>query len=104
MNKLAVALRALRDDEFLEKAAKGAGVLGTVANVLRSVDKAGVGASNFLKAKGHKNLAAVARVAPHVAIAGGAKQAYESEPVRKVRRKYQEYKIRKAMRQAQQGY
>ena len=104
MNKIAAALAILRDDEELEKLAGGPGVLGGVANVLRAGDKAGQAASKFLQSKGHKNLAVAARFAPHAAGAYGAKKAYESEPVQRVRMKYREHKIRKAMRQAQRGY
>lgn len=104
MDKIAAALEILRDDELLEKMAKGRGVLGGVVNVLRAGDKAGKSASDFLLSKGHKNLAVAARFAPHAAGAYGAKKAYESEPVQEVRRKYREHKIRKAMRRAQQGY
>jgi hypothetical protein len=105
MDKIDIALAILRDDELLEKmAGPGPGVLGTLGNVLKSVDKAGQGASSYLASKGHKNLAAVARVAPHVAVAGGAKKAYDSETSQRLRNKYREYKIRKAMRTVQQGY
>lgn len=104
MDKTASALEVLRDDELLEKLAKGAGVLSGVGNILRAGDRGGQAAANFLRSKGHGNLALAARVTPHVALGVGAKKAYDSEPVQKVKRKYQEHKIRKAMRIAQQGY
>lgn len=101
MNKIALAFAVLRNSEEMEKTG---GVLGGMANIVRSADKAGQAASQFLASKGHGNLALAARFAPHAAGAYGAKKVWESEPVQNVRRKYQEHKIRKAMRQAQQGY
>jgi hypothetical protein len=102
MNKLAAAFALLRtENETLEKVG---GVLSGAANVLRAGDKAGQAAAKFLAEKGHGNLAAVARVTPHIGAAYGAKKAYESDTVQGLKRKYQEHKIRKAMRQAQRGY
>lgn len=104
MDKIASVLAVLRDDGLLEEMSKGAGVLSGVGNILRAGDKGGQAAANFLRSKGHGNLALAARVTPHAAAAVGAKKAYDSEPSKNMRRKYQEYKIRKAMRIAQQGY
>ena len=104
MDKVAIALAILNDDELLEEMSKDAGVLRGAANVLRAGDEAGRAASKYLQSKGHGNLAVAARVAPHVAAAYGAKKAYDSEPSQKLRRKYQEYKYRKAMERAQRGY
>ena len=102
MDKIATALAILRDDEQLEKLA---GVLGGVANVLRAGDKAGQSAAKYLRSKGHTTLAPIARVAPHVAVAAGAKGAYESEPAQNVRKSIQGFKMRRAMRQARRrGY
>ena len=104
MDKVAVALAILNNDELLEEMAKDAGVLRGAANVLRAGDEAGRAASKYLQSKGHGNLAVAARVAPHVAAGIGVKKAYDSEPAQKLRRKYQEYKYRKAMERAQRGY
>lgn len=104
MDKVAAALAILNDDELLDEMAKDAGVLKGMANVMRAGDEAGRAASKYLQSKGHGNLALAARVAPHAAAVYGAKKAYDSEPAQKVRRKYQEYKYRKAMERAQRGY
>lgn len=103
MDKVATALAILRNDELLEKLAKGPGVLGGVADVLRAGDRAGQAAASFLRSKGYKNLATVARFTPHAAAAVGAKKAYESEPVQRVRQKYREHKLRRAARVMQRG-
>jgi hypothetical protein len=100
IDKTAFALSILREND----AEKIAGALGTIANVLKAGDRGGAAAAKYLADKGHHNLALGARVAPHAAALYGAKKAYDSGPVQKVRRKYQEHKIRKAMRAAQQGY
>ena len=104
MDKLATALRLLENDALLEKLAAGPGVLGGLANIIRSGDKAGQAASQFLQGKGHKNLALAARFAPHAAGVYGAKKVYDSDAVQKMKRRYQMYKVRKAMRIAQRGY
>jgi hypothetical protein len=104
MDKIASVLAVLRDDELLEEMSKGAGVLSGIGNFLRAGDKGGQAAANFLRSKGHENLAMAARFAPHATGAVVAKKAYDSEPAQKLKRKYQEHKIRKAMRIAQQGY
>lgn len=104
MDKIAAALAILGDDELLEKMAKGAGVLSGIGNILRAGDRGGQAAANFLRSRGHGNLASVARVTPHAVAAVGAKKVYDSETSQKLRRKYREHKIRKAMRVAQQGY
>ena len=51
-----------------------------------------------------KGTAAIARVAPHAAVAYGGKKVYDSDTVRRIRAKYQEHKIKKQMRRAQRGY
>jgi hypothetical protein len=104
MDKVAVALAILNNDELLDEMDKDAGVLKGVANVMRAGDEAGRAASKFLQSKGHKNLAVAARVTPHALAAVGAKKAYDSETAQKLRRKYQAYKYRKAMERAQRGY
>lgn len=100
MDKIAMALAILRDDEQLEKLA---GVLSGTASVLRAGDKAGQAAAQYLRGKGHKNLALAARVAPHAAVAVGAKKTYESEPAQNVRKSIQGFKMRRAMRKARRA-
>jgi hypothetical protein len=104
MDKLAVALGLLRNDTLLEKLAKGPGVLGGLANIVRSGDRAGQAASKFLQSKGHKNLAVAARFAPHAVGVAAVKKVHDSDTVQKMKRKYRIYKVRKAMRVAQRGY
>jgi hypothetical protein len=104
MDKVAVALEILRNDELLEEMAKRASVLGGIANVFKAGDRGGKAAADFLRSKGHENLATVARVAPYAATLYGAKKVYDTEAAQGLKRKYQEYKYRRAMRQAQQGY
>ena len=101
MDKVAKALTLLRHSDELEK--RG-GVVGGIVESARAIDRAGQAASKHLASKGLKGTAAVARVAPHLAVAYGGKKVYESGPVRRLRAKYQEYKIRKAMKQDQRGY
>lgn len=99
MIKLSSAFYLLRQD--LEKEG---GVLGTAADIVRSIDRAGKGASEFLARRGHGTLAMGARIAPHLTVAYGAKKAYESEPVQRAKLKYQMWKQRRAMKKAQRGY
>ena len=83
------ALSLLRRSEQMEKTG---GVLGTVGNLAKSVDVAGKAAGEFLKRKGHTNLAVAARVAPYAGAAYGGKKAWESDPVQRIRYKYQMWK------------
>jgi hypothetical protein len=99
MIDLAAAFYLLRQD--LEK---HGGVLGTAGDIVRSIDRAGKGAAEFMASRGHKNLALAARVAPHLAVAYGAKKGWESEPVQRARMKYHIWKQRRAMKKAQRGY
>ena len=101
ITKLASAFLLLRNN--LEK---HGGVLGTTADLARAIDRAGKGASEFLKRRGHGNLATAARIAPHAAVAYGAKKGYESETTQRARMKYRNWKMRRAMKKAQrqQGY
>lgn len=101
MIKLASAFYLLRQD--FEKVG-GRGVLGTTVDLVRSIDRAGKGAAEFLASRGHKNVALAARVAPHLAVAYGVKKGYESEPVQRARMKYHMWKQRRAMKRAQRGY
>lgn len=103
MNKIAAALAILRDDELLEEMSKE-GVLRGVGNALIAVDKAGQAAAMHMSSKGHEGLAKAVRFAPHVGLAAGGKGVYESEPSKKLRRKYREAKLRRAMRTVQRGY
>lgn len=98
ITKLSSAFFLLR--QSLEKRG-GSGVLGTTANLARAIDKAGKGASEFLKSRGHGGLAMAARIAPHAAVAYGAKKGYESETSQRVRMKYRNWKMRRAMKRAQ---
>lgn len=100
MDKIAAALAILRDDEQLEKLA---GVLSGIGSTIRAVDKAGQAASRHLAAKGHTTLAPIARVAPHIAVAGAVKGGYESEPAQNVRKSIQGFKMRRAMRKARRA-
>lgn len=103
MNKTAAALEILRDDELLDEMSKE-GVLRGVGNALMAVDKAGQAAAKHMASKGHEGAAKVVRFAPHAGVGIGGKEVYESEPSKKVRRKLQEWKMRRAMRTIQRGY
>lgn len=77
-------------------------IVDTVVNAAKSVDRGALSASEFLASKGHPVLAGTARLAPYGAAAYGAKKAYESEPVQRLRSKIDEIKMRRQL--SQQGY
>lgn len=101
MDKVAKALTLLRHSDELEKQG---GLIGGIAESARALDRAGQAASKHLAGKGMKGTAAIARIAPHLGVAYAGKKAYESEPVQRLRAKYQRYKYNRAMKKAQRGY
>lgn len=98
MDKLANAFQILQG---MEK--EGVNILGGLSEAAKSIDVAGKGMSEALKARGHGRAAFAARYLPHLGVAYAGKKLYESGPVQKVRAWHQRRQYEKAMRQAQQG-
>lgn len=89
---------------------KHAGLIEDAARTAYAAGKGFMGTgrhiSNVMAERGVKSPVAhlAAKSLPYAAIAYGGKRAYESDPARRLRYKYQMYKQRKAMEKAQRGY
>jgi hypothetical protein len=109
------AMELLRHPEEMEKKAGVLSALGSSAKAgAKALEAASKAGSKHLTEKGHKNLAALARVAPYAAAGGAglaAKKKVEQSPTYqkaryKVRLALHKRRIRKAREAAmrQQGY
>lgn len=100
MRKIAIAVALLKRAGLAGDAARGLlaaskGVLGSGKHVSKVMAEHGVRSPTA-----H----AAAKLMPYAGAAYGAKKAYESEPVQRLRYRYALHKQRKAMKQAQRGY
>jgi len=89
--------------QAMEKQGEGGlNILGRLGEAASSIDAAGKGMSNALKARGHGGTAMIARFAPH-AIVGALGYKALKGPYEKMKAWKQQRDYEKAMRQAQQG-
>lgn len=84
----------------LETAGKAA---KTTSNVWGAARSGAETAAQALERHGHPILGTAARYAPHAAVAVGANQAWNSDPVLRMRYRYQMWQQNRAQRQAMMG-